>query len=43
MKAGMDTDALGSQLQDDGATSFIKSWKDLMECMASKSKVLYAA
>jgi transaldolase len=42
-KAGIDTDALGTQLQDEGATSFIKSWKDLMECIASKSKSLKAA
>jgi len=42
-KAGIDTDALGSQLQDQGATSFVKSWKDLMECIASKSKTLKAA
>ena len=42
-KAGIDTDALGSQLQDEGAASFVKSWKDLMECIASKSEVLKAA
>jgi len=42
-KAGIDTDALGSQLQNEGAASFVKSWKDLMECIASKSKVLKAA
>ncbi len=42
-KAGIDTDALGSQLQDEGAASFIKSWTDLMECIASKSKTLKAA
>jgi transaldolase len=42
-KAGIDTDALGSQLQDEGAASFVKSWKDLMECLASKSKTLKAA
>ena len=42
-KAGINTDALGSQLQDEGAASFVKSWKDLMECIASKSEVLKAA
>jgi transaldolase len=42
-KAGIDTDALGLQLQDEGATSFVKSWKDLMECIASKSEMLKAA
>jgi transaldolase len=42
-RAGVDTDALGSQLQDDGAKSFVKSWNDLIECIASKSKTLKAA
>ncbi|HVB40543.1 MAG TPA: transaldolase [Terriglobales bacterium] len=42
-KAGIDTDALGSQLQGEGAASFVKSWKDLMECIASKSAALKAA
>ena len=42
-KAGIDTDALGSQLQDEGAVSFVKSWKDLIECIASKSEALKAA
>jgi transaldolase len=42
-KAGIDLDELGTQLQDEGAASFIKSWKDLMECMGSKSEALKAA
>jgi transaldolase len=42
-KAGIDTDTLGSQLQEEGAASFIKSWKDLIECIASKSKTLKTA
>ena len=42
-EAGIDTDALGPQLQDEGAASFVKSWKDLMECIASKSEALKAA
>jgi transaldolase len=42
-KAGVDVDALGAQLQEQGAESFVKSWNDLMECIASKSKVLRAA
>jgi transaldolase len=42
-KAGIDTDDLGSQLQNEGAASFVKSWRDLMECIASKSKTLKAA
>jgi transaldolase len=39
-KAGIDVDALSAQLQDEGATSFVKSWNDLMEVIASKSAVL---
>jgi len=42
-KVGIDTDALGSQLQNEGAESFVKSWRDLMECIASKSEALKAA
>ena len=39
-KAGIDTDALAAQLQEEGASSFVKSWKELLECIASKSEVL---
>jgi transaldolase len=42
-KAGIDTDAMAAQLLDEGAASFVKSWKDLMECIASKSVMLKAA
>ncbi len=35
--AGVDIDALASQLQDEGAKSFVKSWNELMEVIASKS------
>jgi transaldolase len=42
-KAGIDVDALGTQLQDEGAKSFVKSWNDLLECIASKTKELKAA
>jgi hypothetical protein len=28
---------------EEGAASFVKSWKDLMECIASKSEMLKAA
>ena len=41
--AGIDIDALGTQLQEEGAGSFVKSWNDLLECIASKSKALKAA
>ena len=39
-KAGIDIDALAAQLQDEGARSFVKSWKELMACIASKSEAL---
>ena len=41
--AGIDVDALGSQLQEEGAGSFVKSWNDLLHCIASKSMALKAA
>jgi transaldolase len=41
--AGVDVDALAGQLQDEGARSFVKSWKELLECIASRSKALEAA
>ena len=39
-KAGIDIDTLAARLQDEGARSFVKSWKDLMACIASKSEAL---
>ena len=42
-KAGIDVDALAAQLLEEGAGSFVKSWNELMECIASKSKTLKAA
>jgi transaldolase len=36
-KAGVDVDALAAQLQDEGAKSFVKSWNELMDVIASKS------
>jgi transaldolase len=38
--AGIDIDELGAKLQDDGAKSFVSSWNDLMEVIASKSERL---
>jgi transaldolase len=35
-KAGVDITALAARLQDEGARSFVKSWNDLMTCIASK-------
>jgi transaldolase len=42
-RAGIDTNALAAQLQDEGAKSFVKSWKELMEVIASKSDALAKA
>jgi transaldolase len=42
-RAGVDVDALAAQLQDEGARSFVKSWEDLLECIASKSQALVTA
>src|SRR5690348_12680761 len=39
-KAGVNVDALGVQLQDEGAKSFVKSWNDLMQVIESKSELL---
>jgi transaldolase len=34
--AGIDIDALAARLQDEGAASFVKSWNELMDVVASK-------
>ena len=39
-KAGVDADALATQLQAEGAKSFTKSWNELMGVIASKSDAL---
>jgi len=36
-KAGIDIDALATQLQDDGAKAFVSSWNELLECIDTKS------
>ena len=41
--AGIDVDDLAARLQDDGAKSFVSSWKELMEVIASKSATLAEA
>jgi transaldolase len=43
VKAGIDIDALATQLQNDGAASFVKSWNDLMASIESKSSVMRKA
>ena len=37
---GIDIDLLAAQLQDDGAKSFVRSWNELMDVIASKSTKL---
>jgi transaldolase len=39
-KAGIDSIALATQLQDEGAKSFVKSWNELMTVIAAKSATL---
>ena len=39
-KAGVDLNALAVTLQDEGATSFVKSWNELMAVIESKSAAL---
>jgi transaldolase len=39
-KAGVDVDALGAKLQDEGAKSFDDSWRELLGVIASKSAAL---
>jgi transaldolase len=41
--AGVDVDVLASQLQADGAKSFVSSWRELMDVIASKSAALQKA
>jgi transaldolase len=42
-KAGVDVDALAAQLQEEGAKSFVASWKELMAVIDSKSAALKKA
>jgi len=42
-KAGVDIDALGARLQDEGAKSFIDSWNELMSVISAKTEVLKKA
>ncbi len=42
-KASIDIDALGAQLQEEGASSFAKSWNELMAVIESKSAALKGA
>ena len=42
-KAGVDIDALAARLQDEGASSFVKSWEDLMARIDSKRTAMRKA
>jgi transaldolase len=42
-KAGIDIDAMAQRLQDEGASSFVKSWNDLMACIDSKRAAISKA
>jgi len=41
-RAGVDIDALATQLQIDGAKAFVKSWQELLERIGDKSAALTA-
>ena len=40
IEAGVDIHGLAAQLQDEGAASFVASWKELMACIESKSATI---
>jgi transaldolase len=39
IREGVDVDALAARLQNEGAASFVKSWKDLIACIEGKIAV----
>ena len=41
--AGIDIDELAAKLQEEGATSFVKSWDDLLNVISSKTAALQQA
>jgi transaldolase len=43
VKAGIDVDGLGLQLQDEGAAAFTASWNELLGVLASKSRAIKEA
>jgi transaldolase len=43
VKAGIDVDGLGMQLQDEGAAAFAASWNELLAVIASKSRAINEA
>jgi len=42
-EAGVDIDALAARLQDEGASSFVRSWNDLMARVGSKRAAIHKA
>ena len=42
-RAGIDIDALGEDLQREGAAAFVKSWDELLACIEQKSAMLEKA
>ena len=38
--AGLDVDALGARLQQEGADSFVKSWRQLMDVLEARSRAI---
>jgi transaldolase len=42
-RAGIDVDALATELQDEGAKSFVNSWHELMDVIGAKSADLAKA
>ncbi len=42
-EAGIDVDALGAQLQTEGAEKFVASWTDLLSCIEGKTSDVAAA
>jgi transaldolase len=41
--AGVDTDALATRLQDEGADAFVKSWREMLETVKSKGEKVAAS
>jgi transaldolase len=42
-KAGVDVGALAARLQDEGASTFVKSWDELMASIGTKSAAIKKA
>ena len=42
-EAAIEVDELAAKLQDEGATSFVKSWNDLLNVISSKTAALHQA